>query len=261
LSQFLFPRNAGGAVHSSKRKTKLIAHLSVERFLWRHPECYYWTFTVAELVTDKAEAMKRAKPLRDLIARRTGITLVVGEERGHTKLTRTQGEYLGFWELQKRGAWHLHLLTSVFFDVNFLRPWMVARGWGPIMRVEKVRVSNCWKGSDPSVLGVAGVANSGHRLARYLTKYLTKTFSKEAEHEEPLRGKKAFCASAVAKIGTVGFSWTPDTEPTAYLYYWGKRLFIQLYGRWPTFREFRLCVRLGYEDLQWWNFDPFMEPP
>jgi hypothetical protein len=237
----------------SRLKTKHVAAVSVQNFLWRHPTTYYWTFTVHEVLEDKAEAMSRAKPLFDLIGRKTGLS-----RAGDGPAKKTQGEYLAFWELQKRGSWHLHLLTSVYLDVNWLRPWMMARGWGQQMRVELVRVpfrdgldteGNRW---------YAGVANTrgngGLRLARYLTKYLSKSFC-------DVPGKKPFSGSAAAKSGTIGFAWCPEVNPMAYLYYWGRKLWFELYGTAPRFDQIGAVCRLGFEDCDWASVDPWMDPP
>jgi hypothetical protein len=237
-------------VRSSRLKTKHVAQLSVQQFIWRHPSTYYWTFTVHEVLEDKSEAMRRAKPFFDLVGRRQGLSrLASGEVR------RTEGEYLAFWELQKRGSWHLHLLTSVWLDVNWLRPWMVARGWGQQMRVELVKVGHGYteSGSGTQALGPHTSSGAG-KLARYLTKYLTKSL-------DDVKGKKPFSGSCAAKAGTVGFAWCPEVNPYAYLFYWGRKLFFDLYGHPATFRDFRHCMRLGYETCNWQNVDPWMEPP
>lgn len=247
-------------MRSSKLKTRHVASVSVQSFLWRHPSTYYWTFTVHEVLEDKEEAMRRAKPLFDRIARRTGLTWIPsGNKPGHNSQVALPGEYLAFWELQKRGSWHLHLLTSVYFDVCELRPWMVARGWGQQMRVELVRVTHCVTQSAgqetrASAMGVANVGNGGGRMANYLMKYLTKSL-------DDFPRKKAFNGCAAAKCGTVGFCWTPETNPYAYLWFHGRQLFFELHGRQPTFREFRYVTRLGYEAVAWFDKDPWMEPP
>jgi len=203
----------------TKLKTRHVAQISVLQFLRRHRNTYYWTFTVCERLEDKCEALRRAKPFFDLVARRGG-------------------SYLAFWELQHRGAWHLHLLTDARFDVTWLRPWMMERGWGPQMFVKWVSAGN----------------EGAVRLARYLTKYLTKSL-------DECPRKKAFSGSRDARAGTIGFQWTPDTNPSAYFFYYGRQLFFELYGRQPKFTEFREVMRLGYEAVEWAAVDPWSEPP
>jgi hypothetical protein len=232
--------------------------VSVQNFIWRHPNTYYWTYTVHELLGDKREALRRAKPLFDRIGRSEGLTMIPAEG-GKQRVVNQPGEYLAFWELQKRGSWHLHLLSSVFFDVNDLRPWMVARGWGPQMRVERIQVSHFVRsvpGQTGTIgaLGVANVGNGGVRLANYLTKYLTKSL-------DDCPRLKAFNGCAAAKVGTIGFQWTPETNPYAYLWYYGRQLFFELHQRQPKFHEFRYVTRLGFEACEWALRDPWMDPP
>ncbi len=241
-------------MRSSYLKTKHVAAISVQQFLWRHPCSYYWTFTMGDGCPDKAIAMERAKPLFDLIGRRKGLCDYPSRSKGFRRVME-KGEYLAFWELQERGAWHLHLLCSVRLDVNWLRPWMKARGWGPQMRVELVSVQHRFEG-DGRHQGVANVGNGGVKLARYLTKYLTKGC-----REGVPKGKKCFTASAAAKCGTVGFCWDPMTNPAAYLFYYGRILFLELYGRVPRFSEFPFVMRLGWEACDWSSVDPWSDPP
>jgi len=224
--------------------------VSVEQFLWRHPSTYWWTFTFADCLEEKSVAMKRAKPFFDLVARRTGLS------RGGDSIEKTKGEYLSFWELQTRGAWHLHVLVSCFFDVNWLRPWMVKRGWGQQMRVEFVRVSHTMSSSEWSGGQAPGphTSHGASKLGRYLTKYLTKSV-------DDVKGKKPFSGSYSAKAGTVKFSWLPEQNPYAYWFYWGRGVFFDLYGRPANFRDFRHVMRLGYEACDWVALDPWTEPP
>jgi hypothetical protein len=235
-------------------KTREVASISVQQYLWTRPDTYYWTFTIHEAVTDKDVALSRAKPLFDLIRRRQELRQYADKP--------TQwygGSYLAFWELQQRGSWHLHLLTGCRFDVNWLRPWLVERGWGQQMRVEWVHVSHAapiTKYGCP--LGVANVGNGGARLARYLTKYLTKSL-------DEVPGKKAFNGSREARAGTTGFCWMPGVNPAAYFFYYGRELFVQLYGRQPRLwgwnTELQHVMRLGYEAVEWWIRDPWTDPP
>lgn len=241
-------------------KTREVASVSVQQFIWTRVNVYYWTFTIHEAITDKEVAMARAKPFFDLIRRRTEL------RDYHTGAKRSYypGSYLAFWELQTRGAWHLHLLTGVRFDVNWLRPWMVERGWGQQMRVEYVNPAHrCTvASSDPRDLtapvpGVCNSSNGGRRLARYLTKYLTKSL-------DEVPGKKAFNASREARFATTGFAWAPWVSPYSYFFYYGRELFVQLYGRQPLFfggDDLRHLMRLGYEAVEWWLRDPWMDPP
>jgi hypothetical protein len=173
----------------------------------------------------KDEAEAHFKPFRDLVARR-GLEMIV------------------VWEKQKRGSWHPHCLVSGFFDVNFLRSWMVERGWGQQMHVELVsgRPYNDGHGWF--------LAGSSRVLIRYLTKYLTKSFTAPTDAK-----KKIFSATHASKAGSTKFSWMATERAGAYLYAHGRSLFLQLYGRLPSFKDMASVIRLGVEETGWADVD------
>lgn len=148
-------------------------------------------------------------------------------------VNRKGGEHLEFWELQERGAWHVHCLTNIYLDVNWLRPWMVARGWGPIMKVKRAD-------------------QTGSGLVSYLSKYLTKCFRNTST-----RFKKGFGGSRPAKAGTTNFKWAPHIRPGAYLFAAGVSLFISFQGHFPRFRDIGQVIRMGVEETQWLEIDPW----
>lgn len=211
---------------SSKLKTRYVAECSVIEFFRRHSgSVYYWTFTLLDASLTKGEAVKRFRPLAD-------------------RWRRRKGEWLLFWERQKRGAWHVHVLVSCREDVIFLRQWMVARGWGQQMRVEWFRLSS-----------LNGVPYVNFRVLRYLLKYVTKSVSDDfGDRLKPFGG----CMSA--RVGTTRFAWMPEENPSAYLYYWGRQLFFELEGRQPSWRETASVLRLGAECTGWLSIDPWWMP-
>ena len=212
-------------------KSLYIAQVSLSRFFAKHETVYYWTFTFEECLANKAEAERRWKPFVDLVHRRGG-------------------EHLEFWELQERGAWHVHCVTEVFFDVNWLRPWMVARGWGRIMNVKRVCSRRVWVDQ----VGWQRDEREEARLVRYLTKYLTKCMAGTSAFK-----KKAFGATATAKAGTTIFKWLPEFKPGAYLYYYGRQAFFEMFGRAPSWKAMGLVMRIGYELTGWCDVDPLCE--
>lgn len=245
-------------------KTAFIAEQSVRQFFLQHRVVYYWTFTIADCCTKKSEAERRFKPFKDLIRRR-------GKEM------------LEFWELQKRGAWHVHLVTDAYLDVNWLRPWMMERGWGPQMKVKRVQSKGVWvqdRGWVPDEREVAG-------LVRYLVKYLLKCIRESDEAPAAFGHKKVFggasktwwaagflAAPFIGPVkerrgrrgvfaGNTSFSWNPfvDGRPGAMLYSYGKTFFRELYGSLPSWRDVTHCIRLGYEYCNYEAFDPFYVPP
>jgi len=220
----------------SKAKTHHIANQSLERILTKTEQgraVYYWTLTIANNVQDKAIAEQMLKPLKDLILRKGG-------------------SFAGVWEQQERGAWHAHFLTDRYLDVNILRPWLVERGWGPQMRAVRCHITGRPDGEGRWVTDISSV----RRLIRYLGKYVTKSL----HDDQGVKHARVFFCSAKARAGTTRFSWLPEVNPSAYLYYWGRHLFYTINGRWPTFRECELVIRLGVEDTDWLSVDPWWTP-
>lgn len=216
---------------AASSKTRYIAEASIRAFFARHPVTFYWTFTFADEVLEKGEAQKRFKPLVDLIRARGG-------------------EHLEFWELHPSGhGWHVHLLTDLYLDVNWLRPWLVRRRWGPIMKVKKVQSRRVWIDGEGWVRDDREEA----RLVRYLCKYLTKAFAAASQFK-----KKCFGGSAQSKIGTTLFKWVPWLNPWSYLYAVGAARFRDHQGRCPRFTEMNLVLRIGYHVSGWSEVDPWL---
>lgn len=232
---------------ATKPKTRYLVEVSLRRFVQRHPRTsYYWTFTEpprfgdpksknesVQLLRDsfigpfprrrtKDEAEAAFKPFRDLVARRGGEIIVV-------------------WERQTRGSWHPHCVTDKYFDVHWLRDWMMQRGWGQQMRVEKLGGRDGFRDGQFSNL---------ETLVRYLSKYLTKTSTSVVDLH-----KKLFGCSRSAKVGCVKFSWTKFEKAGAFLWSRGRDLWFQVYGRAPSFRDMMAVIRLGVEDTGWVDVD------
>lgn len=189
-------------------KTYFLARVSIDEFFERHQSVFFWTFSApgddrpaeVEAWRDKDHAAECFKPFADM-CRRRGINL------------------LCFWELQQRGVWHVHCLLDTRLDVNWLRPWMVARGWGQQMLVIRFWYSHYFNGNG-YVNGwrssTHGVFQDVENLKRYLLKYLTKSRREMTRLGTP--GKKSFGGSRGAKRGTVAFDWAPWVNPCKYLY-------------------------------------------
>jgi len=219
---------------SSKAKTRYLAAKSLYAFVWRNPLFYFWTNSFAgEGVHDKEIAEQRVKPLKDLLRRRGADSQF-------------------FWEPHPGGhGWHLHWVTNIYIDVNKFRPWMVKRGWGQQMRVERVEASparfngQAWTTDESCV----------RRVVLYLVKYITKNVTDEESGK-----KKVWSCSRRCKVGTVKFSWCRWIKPGAYLFRHGKSLYIELYGKLPKFTDFSLVERLGVENTNWLEIDPWWMP-
>jgi len=219
-----------------KRKTRFLAEVSIEQFLRSNPgRTYFYTFTEpgrkeGERFRTKSEAEEALRPFIDMI-RRDGASWLV------------------FWELQKRGAWHPHILLNRRYEVHELREFMMARGWGEQMFLKYV-INNFESDGKGPRIGLT-------RLTRYLVKYLTKATTDDAI--EPR--KKFFGGSHGAKAGTVNFKWVPSFEPTSMLWFYGSQLFRELNeGQPPRFDQMAYVIRLGVEATDWLSVDPWWMP-
>lgn len=206
-------------------KSKFIASESLTNFFRTHRSVWFVTFSEpgrhgADPLWTKDEAEVRFKPFRDYCNRNHIDLLVV-------------------WQQQKRGSWHPHCLIDRFVDVNWCRPWMVGRGWGPQMYFVLLKRS--------------GVVDGGtvRRTVRYLTRYLTQ-WSRVAV---PALKKKLFCGQTRNKVGTTAFKWMPQEKAGAFLYEMGRGLFIEIYGRSPRWRDMSAVIRLGVENSGWADVD------
>lgn len=229
------------AVASSKPKTLYLAESSLVSLL-SSGTCYYWTLTAAKNVESKADAEAMAKPLWD-------------------KIRRLGGRRLHFWERQERGAWHVHFITDIYLDVRVLRPWLVARGWGPQMRADKVRPSAArWNGD-----AWASDTSNFQRLIRYLQKYVTKSITDDnGKHLKPFGGSRS------AKTGNCRFNWAPWIHPGSYLYAMGMDAYQVLYGHSPKLdptihrdtarlKSARMLMHMGVLVTNWLDVDPWYD--
>jgi hypothetical protein len=231
----------------TKVKTRYIAETSIERFLLTHRNVYFWTFTepgneagVLRKCWTKTQAEAHVKPFLDLLRRRGA-------------------EYLLVWELQKRVSWHPHILTDVRLDVNFVRPWLVARGWGQQMRVE-------WVVRGGRAFDKFGNLSTSQDLVGYLTKKLRSYLLKARTDDSVEPRKKFFGGTHRSKVGTVKFSWNPYTDTAhSMLYFYGRALFVEMLGYVPSAVKLRnnmpVIMALGCEDRNWLDVDFLYEPP
>ncbi|MGA3285208.1 MAG: hypothetical protein ABSD57_12230 [Verrucomicrobiota bacterium] len=134
------------------RKVRYSFEAGLTSFCLRYePDVFFWNLTFAENLVSVTEAKKRFRCVCDLVRRK-------------------KGEYYGVWERQKRGAWHLHLLVNVYFEWHWFQKWLMARGWGEQLYVERVRPL-------PDAVGRARWLPP----ARYLSKYLLKQYDSTVE--------------------------------------------------------------------------------
>lgn len=174
------------------------------------------TFTFADNVTDKHEAEKRWRRLKARLKRHyPGL-------RG-----------VGTWQRQKRGAWHLHYVFDRRLDVNAVRPWAVACGFGSQLNMRAVGdLPGMKQGWTPI------------KVARYLTRYMTRDLTEE-EHHVRLADYCGDCRKA-----TVAFRWGGGI---ARLWRLGAGVWAEINdchdGTQPDFQSFWAVVRYGWEEL------------
>lgn len=152
----------GGLMSASKAKfcVELAVEELVKRSIRKGLRPIMSTVGFAENLTDKEEAERRWKLLRQRIERR--YPNIVGV---HT------------WQTQKRGAWHIHAVWSNFVDVNWLRAAALECGFGPQM---KLRFIDCQYGGFDSV--------SIRDVCRYITRYISRDFRERVDGRHKLIG-------------------------------------------------------------------------
>lgn len=233
---------------ATKPKTRYLAEVSIVHFLRKHKVVSFITLTEpgraeGEHYWTKDEAEARFKPLAD-------------------RFRRERVEWLVFWERQQRGSWHPHILCSKRYWIGKrgeggMRDWLTVRGWGDQMKFRQVTAPVSMFRNEDS-FGMSPEKRDerlrGWRIVRYLCKYITKSIV-----EDTCSKQKAFGGSAAAKCGGVSFKWVPAVCAAAFLYAMGDRVFFDLYGRHPHFREMRFVIRLGVEDQGWQSVDPWWE--
>ena len=159
---------------ATRAKTAYLKQQELRTFCARNDPQWLFllTGTFHENITEKAEAQKRFKCIRDYLTSR-GI------------------DFDGVWQQQKRGAWHYHVFINRYLDIAAFRSFVTKRGWGTFCNVEPV--GNHHGGSKfQSVEGAV----------RYVTRYLTRDYCGHV----PLRVRLTI-GRKVNSVGTTKFSW------------------------------------------------------
>lgn len=177
-----------------RAKRKFAVHKDVEGFVrqWGGEDyCAELTLTFAENITEKAEASRRFNSLRPALLA-LGIL-----------------SYIGCWERQERGAWHLHLIVALAHPV---RNQPDARVY-----LQGLRDTICGTEEKEHKDGLlvkrgfgyihhlAPIKKTAARFAGYFTSYLTKTW-KEIQGEKK-RVRLITYARNVIRCASVHFSW------------------------------------------------------
>lgn len=179
------------------------------------------TFTFRENITDKAEASKRWRRLKERLRRGIGARSVVP----------LQG--VGVWQRQKRGAWHLHYVFNQFLGIVELREAAEACGFGPMLNLrfikKGVNAPGLWK---------------PQRVVSYMVRYLTRDLDDQDKH-----------VRAVDYLGTrratTSFGWA---NGFAKLYRAGRAAWSDLYAEdlgQPCLDNYWFIIRLGWEVMSY----------
>ena len=158
---------------------------------WGEDSCGELTLTFAENITEKAEASRRFNSLRPALFA-LGVL-----------------SFIGCWERQIRGAWHLHLLIALAHPV---RNQPDARVY-----LQRLRDTICGTAENEHKDGLlvkrgfgyihhlAPIKKTAARFAGYFTSYLTKTW--KSLQGEKKRVRLITYSKNVLRCASVHFSW------------------------------------------------------
>ena len=176
-----------------RAKKRFAVQKDVEGFArqWGEDRCGELTLTFAENITEKAEASRRLNSLRPALFA-LGVL-----------------SFIGCWERQMRGAWHLHLLIALAHPV---RNQPDARVY-----LQRLRDTICGTAESEHKDGLlvkrgfgyihhlAPIKKTAARFAGYFTSYLTKTW--KALQGEKKRVRLITYSKNVPRCASVHFSW------------------------------------------------------
>ena len=176
-----------------RAKKRFAVQKDVEGFArqWGEDSCGELTLTFAENITEKAEASRRFNSLRPALFA-LGVL-----------------SFIGCWERQMRGAWHLHLLIALAHPV---RNQPDARVY-----LQRLRDIICGTAENEHRDGLlvkrgfgyihllAPIKKTAARFAGYFTSYLTKTW--KALQGEKKRVRLITYSKNVLRCASVHFSW------------------------------------------------------
>lgn len=206
------------------------------------------TFTFQENITDKKEAAKRWRRLKERLRRDS-------ELRG-----------VGVWQRQKRGAWHLHYVFDRYIDVHWLRPAAMECGFGPFVNLRIVE----------DIPAPQGKTWSRFRVINYMTRYLTRDLDqcssgdKHPDGDEHPDKNVRVVDYMMRRVCTTAFAWT---KGFSFLWRVGRQAWADLFGGLPDLDDREFILRLGMHALsedqrvrvletsdavaRWWNPEAF----
>lgn len=222
-----------------RTKSAYAVGLGVEEIIRLRKGLPVWgTLTFEENITDKREAQRRLRALKERMRREwPGL------------------RFVGVWQRQKRGAWHFHFLADRWLDVHVLRKMCLETGWGPFCNLKVVE----------RLKDKGWVMDGKTRVVDYMTRYLTR----DMEQDKGVR----LVEYMGPRVSTTSFGWA---RGFGFLYRAGRQawsdMFVAELGQ-PDFDDYWFIVRLGFEVLspeqqewvlrtsvtvlKWWDPDAF----
>jgi hypothetical protein len=176
-----------------RAKKRFAVQKDVEGFArqWGEDNCGELTLTFAENITEKAEASRRFNSLRPALFA-LGVL-----------------SFIGCWERQMRGAWHLHLLIALAHPVrNKPDARVYLQGLRDIIcgtAENEHKDGLLVKRGFGYIHHLAPIKKTASRFAGYFTSYLTKTW--KALQGEKKRVRLITYARNVSRCASVHFSW------------------------------------------------------
>jgi len=192
-------------------KLAYAVQLSVEELCRTSANPTFGTFTFQDNVEDKGEAEIRFSRLRERL-RRAKPTL----------------RFVGVWQRQERGAWHVHLVIDRQLDITWLRPIAIECGFGSFINLRRIKPT-------PGFRDMGG----GRKVAQYISRYVTRD-----ERRPEDKGVRLVCWMGGAKVCNQRFAWANGLQA---LWRRGRGLFYEMFEYIPEPAEWWIVVRMGWE--------------
>jgi hypothetical protein len=199
---------------SQALKQRFAVKLAVEELFRTAKFPVFFTLTFAENITDRAEAERRWRRLRERIRRKkSGL------------------RFVGCWQRQSRGAWHLHLVVDDFLNVQWLRPAAIECGFGPQMVLKPMNKPGFRR------------ANAKY-VADYVSRYIIRDLS---DRGDDWKVRLPVFGGPGARVAVCRFGWARGISK---LYRLGREWWSELFApEQPTFEDYWFIVRLGWQSL------------
>jgi hypothetical protein len=173
-------------MRSSRTHSKLLFELDAKKLLATSPMPVFCTLGFQDNVIDHNEASRRWQPVARWM-----------KEVKHVR-------FVGVWQRQKRGCWHLHLILDRRVDATALRSRAVESGMGSQVDLQFIRRRE--SDGEHTISKTTGKKYNGnwdranYSVVHYLCRYLTRDFQKDFGAQLVVRG-------GIERTGNVRFAW------------------------------------------------------